>query len=112
MGWYANYVIPAGAIIVGIAASSGYGLASWFTGVKITRSLLWIVLVLQFTAYFAAQYIEFIGLHLIHPDSGQPVGFFEYYDLVARTFAWKQSDGSMGQPLGAWGYFFRGLEVS
>ncbi len=109
MGWYANYVIPAGAIIVGIAASSGYGLASWFTGVKITRSLLWIVLVLQFTAYFAAQYIEFISLHLVHQDSGQPVGFFEYYDLVARSFAWKQSDGSMGQPLGAWGYFFRGL---
>jgi hypothetical protein len=111
MGWYANYVIPAGAIIVGIAASSGYGLASWFSGVKITRSLLWIVLVLQFAAYFAAQYIEFLSLHLVHEDSGRPVGFFEYYDLMARSFAWKQSNGSMGEPLGVWGYFFRGLEV-
>ena len=30
---------------------------------------------------------------------------------MARSYAWKQSNGSMGQPLGAWGYFFRGLEV-
>jgi len=110
MGLYADYVIPAGAIIVGIAASSGYGMASWFSGIKITRNLLWMVVVLQLLAYFAAQYIEFNSLHLLHRD-GSAVGFFEYYDLVARSFAWKQSNGSMGQPLGAWGYFFRGLEV-
>src|SRR5688572_12021483 len=38
MGWYANYVLPFGALLVGIAASAGYGIASWVTGVKITRS--------------------------------------------------------------------------
>jgi hypothetical protein len=111
MGLYANYVIPAGAIIVGLAAASGYGLTSWFTGVRITRYLLWIVVLLQFAAYFAAQYIEFANLHLVHRATGEPVGFFEYYDAAARTFAWRQHDGTMGQPLGAWGYFFRGLEV-
>jgi hypothetical protein len=111
MGWYANYVIPAGAIIVGIAAASGYGLASWFSGIKITSKLLWMVLALQFLAYFAAQYIEFNNLHLVYQKTGRPVGFFTYYDFTARSFAWKQSDGKMGDPLGAWGYFFRGLEV-
>jgi hypothetical protein len=110
MGLYADYVLPAGAVIVGVAASSGYGLASWFGGIKITRKLLWIILTLQLVAYFAAQYIEFDSLHLVHRD-GRPVGFFEYYDLVARSFAWKQSDGSMGQPLGVRGYFLRGLDV-
>src|ERR1700761_7758078 len=59
MGWYADYVLPVGALIVGVVASSGYGLASWFTGVKITRSLLLIVLCLQLGCYTAAQYIEF-----------------------------------------------------
>jgi len=111
MGWYANYVIPAGAILVGIAASSGYGLASWFSGIKITKKLLWMVLALQFVAYFAAQYIEFSNLHLVYHDTGKPVAFFKYYDFTARSFAWKQHDGSMGEPLGAWGYFFRALEV-
>jgi hypothetical protein len=110
MGWYANYVIPAGAILVGLVASSGYGIASWISGFKITRKLLWTMLALQFIAYFAAQYIEFHGLKLIHRD-GKPVGFLEYYDLIARSFAWKQSNGSRGEPLGGWGYAFRALEI-
>ena len=111
MGLYANYVLPVGAIIVGVVASSGYGLASWFSGIKITRSLLWIILALQLGAYFAAQYIEFKSRHLVYRQTGRPVGFIEYYDATARSFAWKQSDGTMGQPLGVWGYAFRGLEI-
>jgi hypothetical protein len=111
MGWYADYVLPIGALIVGVVASSGYGVASWFSGVKITRSLLGIVLLLQIGAYFGAQYIEFKNLHLVHRHSGAAVGFFEYYDFVARSFAWKQENGSAGEPLGVWGYFFRALEV-
>jgi len=52
MGWYANYILPVGAIIVGVVAASGYGLASWFSGIKITRSLLVIVLVGLMAAAF------------------------------------------------------------
>jgi hypothetical protein len=111
MGLYANYILPVGAILVGVAASSGYGLASWFSGVKITRSLLWLVLVLQLAAYFAAQYIEFNSRRLVHLRDGTPVGFIEYFDAAARAFAWKQNDGSPGNPLGIWGYAFRGLEI-
>lgn len=111
MGWYANYILPVGALLVGLVAASGYGLASWFSGIKITRGLLWAVLVLQLAAYFGAQYIEFKGRRLVHRD-GRPVGFIEYFDFAARSFAWKQKDGSMGQPLGAWGYAFRGLEIA
>jgi hypothetical protein len=110
MGWYANYILPIGAVIVGVVASSGYGLASWFSGIKITRSLLGIVLALQLAAYFGAQYIEFKGLHLVHPD-GNPVGFIEYFDVAARSMCWKQNNGQMGEALGMWGYAIRGLEI-
>jgi hypothetical protein len=92
MGWYANYV------------------ASWMTGVKITRRLLWTVLALQAATYVAAQYIEFRSLDLTYQD-GSPVSFLEYYDIVARSFAWEQRNGEAGEPLGMWGYLFRGLEV-
>jgi hypothetical protein len=111
MGWYANYILPIGAVIVGVVASSGYGLASWFSGIKITRSLLWLILALQLAAYFAAQYIEFKGRHLVHIRDGTPVGFVEYFDAAARSFAWQQKDGSPGEPMGMWGYAFRGLEI-
>src|SRR5436190_21323339 len=59
MGWYANYVIPAGAIIVGLVAGSGYGIASWLTGVRISRGLLWTVVLLQTAAYVGAEYVEY-----------------------------------------------------
>src|SRR5882762_1919210 len=110
MGWYANYILPVGALIVGVVASSGYGVGSWLSGIKITRGLLLAVLALQLAAYFAAQYIEFASHHLVHRN-GKAVGFFEYFDFAARSFAWKKHDGSGGEPLGLWGYAFRGLEI-
>ena len=110
MGWYANYVLPIGAFIVGVASAIGYGVASWLTGVKITRNLFWMVLGLQLIAYFVAQYIEFRDLMHTLGHAGS-VSFFRYYDFMAQHFAWKQSDGTMGQPLGMWGYCFRGLEI-
>lgn len=111
MGWYANYVIPAGAFLVGAAAASGYGVVSWFTGVKITRSLLLVILALQICTYFLAEYVEFDSLHLAHAD-GTPVGFIEHFDKAARSFAWQDRDGKPGEALGAWGYLFRGLEIA
>lgn len=111
MGWYANRILPAGALLVGLAASSGYSIASWTTGIKITRKLLVWVLVLQCAAYFAAKYIEFAQLELFYLKTNKPVGFFEYFDAMARSFAWKQHDGSSGEALGLWGYCFRLLEI-
>lgn len=115
MGWHANYVIPAGAILVGLFASSGYGLASYLTGLKIRKGLLWSILLLQILAYFAAQYVSFASQGpLFLRSTGRQVTFPEYFDLVARSFAWKPEhsyDNKQEEPLGAWGYFFVGLEI-
>ncbi len=110
MGWYANYVIPIGAILVGLVAASGYGLASWFAGVKITKGLLWTIVFLQVAAYFAAQYIEYTAVKPVYED-GSPVGFWTYFDAVTRAFAFKGHDGKPGPELGMWGYGLRVLEV-
>ena len=108
MGWYANYVIPAGALLVGFAAGSGYGLASWWTGLKIRRGLLGAVLGLQLAAYVAAEYIEF-------RDVARSVGvetgareFRAYFHFKATSFAWSRH-GRTGDPIGMWGYLFIGL---
>lgn len=114
MGWYANYVIPIGAIIVGAVAGSGYGIASWFTGVRISRLLLLIVVILQAAAYLGAEYVEYRDTlktleekGLVYEKTGELPTFFQYYDLKARTFAWKPKHGkSEGEPMGGWGYVF------
>jgi hypothetical protein len=114
MGWYANYVLPVGAVIVGLVAGSGYGIASWRTGVRISKGLLWAVVLLQTAAYIGAEYVEYRDVASELKQAGlfinQPVmvpTFLEYYDLKARSFAWKPKDGkAAGDPMGAWGYVF------
>jgi len=112
MGWYANYVIPAGAMIVGIAAGSGYAIASWLTGTRISRGLLLAVLLCQTGAYFAAEYVEYRdvmdGLRQRGLIIGPEPSFPQYYDLKARSFAWKKHGpgNQRGEALGAWGYVF------
>jgi hypothetical protein len=114
MGWYANYVIPAGALIVGIVAGSGYGIASWLTGVRISRMLLLTVLLLQTAAYIGAEYVEYRDVLGQFQPRGKALApapklpsFLEYYDLKARSFAWAKDHGNgAGEPLGGWGYFF------
>lgn len=111
MGWYVYFVIPVGAILVGVAASSGYGMASWARGVRIDKSLLMTILALQVVAYFASQYVEFYTLDL-HFEDGEPMGFLYYFDWSARSFAWVDDDGKMGRAMGVWGYGFRLLEIA
>jgi hypothetical protein len=112
MGWYANYIIPAGAMIVGIAAASGYAVTSWLTGTRISRGLLLAVLLLQTGAYVTAEYIEYCdvmdGLRQRGLMQGPEPSFLQYYDFKARNFAWKKRGpgNQPGQPLGAWGYVF------
>jgi hypothetical protein len=114
MGWYGDYVIPAGALLVGLAAGSGYGIASYLTGLRIRRGVLLGVLALQLAGYAAAQYLEFRSLTRqaveLTDDDGQPITFARYYHLRAVTFAW-DNHGRPGEPLGGWGYFFIGLGV-
>jgi hypothetical protein len=105
MGWYVYYIFPVGALLVGLVAGSGYGVASWLTGVRISRNLLLAVLLLQVTSYFVAQYIEY--RHLVAEDVFPEVGFFSYFDARARSFAFKSGD-----PMGGWGYVFRLLEIA
>lgn len=111
MGWYLSYIVPAGAILVGFVASTGYGLGSWLAGVKVSGSLLLGIVALQVGAYFAGQYIEFRSLGLLYED-GTAVDFISYFHWSAVSFAWVQDDGTAGAALGPWGYGLRVLEIA
>jgi hypothetical protein len=113
MAWYALFIVPAGAVIVGIAAGSGYGLASWLAGRKVSGTLLGLILALLLGAWGGAQWLQFRSLHLVRLDSGIPVGFFEYFDFTTRSMALTFGHGktSSGE-LGLLGYLFRLLEAA
>jgi hypothetical protein len=105
------YILPIGAAAVGFVAGSGYGLASRFTGVKIRSGLLVTILGCQAAGYFAAQYVEYLQVAPCYED-GTPMSFLEYFDIIARSFAFKGDDGSLGEPMGVYGYAFRILELA
>ncbi len=113
MGLYASYVIPAGALLVGLAASSGYALAAWFSGRRISGGLLLAIVSLQVAAYVAAQYVEFLASGpALSADGARELTFTEYFDLTTRSFAWKdRTGGGAGRPLGGLGYLLRAAEV-
>ena len=109
MGFYLEGIIPAGALLMGIVAGSGYGIASWLTGSKIGRGLLVAVIVLQVAVYFLSQYVEYALLYALVPDQ-IPESFWQYFDQMTRAFCWVE-DGQQGAPFGAWGYGMRALEI-
>ncbi len=110
MGWYLNGVIPFGAILVGLVAGSGYGIASWLTGAKINRGLLLMVILLQVGAYFLVQYVEYLMIRAANPEA-LTISFWQYFDAVTRAFCWEE-EGGPGEPFGAWGYGMRALEIA
>jgi hypothetical protein len=59
MGQYADFVLPIGAIGVGLVASSGFALASWRSGTRLSGALLIAVLAMLVCAYFLPRYLEF-----------------------------------------------------
>ena len=111
MGWYMWFVVPIGSLIVGIAAGSGYGLASWITGARTTAAVVTLVALLQACVYFTAQYVEFHSLELAYED-GSKVEFWTYFDVTTRAFAFKQKGPEEPEPLGALGYGIRALEIT
>jgi hypothetical protein len=111
MGWYIMFIVPAGALIVGALAGSGYSFVSWLRGVKITGMLMWSVLALQVLAYAEAQHLEYRMLDPVYPD-GTPMPFTTYYDLTTRSMAFHEVGKNQdGGELGVWGYLFRALEA-
>ncbi len=112
MGWYVDYCLPMGAVLVGLVATSGYGLAAWRSGLKIRRGLLVTIMVLQVGAYFAAKYTEFfVQGPLVNNITGMPINFLEYFHTTTVNMAWKDDAGKLSEPLGGMGYLLRAGEV-
>lgn len=112
MGWHLNYFIPAGAILVGLFASSGYSLAAWRTGYKMRGLLLALIVLIQVLAYFSAQYMEFwVTGPFVEKTTGHVLNFGEYYHYNTVFMAWSESSARNSSPLGGWGYLVRLGEI-
>lgn len=107
-GWHYLYVIPYGAMMVGVVAGSGYYLGGKFAGLRVRHLVFWLIVLIQIAAFCAGQYFEFWSLGpLIERPSRKPLGFFRFFHLM--TIALRFSGES--DPLGLGGYWIRALEL-
>jgi hypothetical protein len=106
MLFFVNYVIPAGAVGVGLVAGTGYALGSWVTQARLSRPALWYIAFLHTLAwgqlYLAAWWHWQAGGH-----GGAHSGLFEWFDTMTRSMAWQGRNGHAGEPFGVFGYLVR-----
>lgn len=110
MNWHANYVVPLGAILVGLAAGSGYGIACWLKRARLGKRLMFGILLLQAVCFFGSHYVEYAMIRnvLLLAD---PLSFWQYFDWWARGFSFDTAIHA-GPQLGAWGYAMRAVEFA
>lgn len=112
MGWYANGIIPAGALIVGIASGLGYALGSRFLNVKLSKAFVFGMITTAVIDYFAAQYLTYLSLIERLHIPPERYGFIDYFREISESMSFKSKHSTEpGSPLGMWGYAYKLLEI-
>jgi hypothetical protein len=113
MLFYVLTFLPAGPMAIGFIAGAGYALGAWWAGVRVRGGLLAAILLLQLSAYTAAQYAEFASIPtMTRRDTGEPVGFFEYFRYTTLTLLSNLRDPSRPARFSNAGYTLRAVEAS
>jgi DNA-directed RNA polymerase subunit M/transcription elongation factor TFIIS len=107
MGWYANGIIPAGALLVGMVSGLGFAVASRVLHVRLTRSYVLGMIATGILDYVAATYLTYQTLLEEHHVTEAAYSFFQYAQDIAEKMSF-----SHGSPLGKFGYLYKLLEIA
>jgi hypothetical protein len=112
MGWYANGIIPAGALLVGIASGLGYAIGSRVLNVKISRGFLYGMITTALLDYVAAHWVTWSNLLEKHHATSAQYSFVQYIRDICEGMSFRSSSSKeAGAPLGIFGYLFKLLEM-
>lgn len=112
MGWYANGIIPAGALLVGIASGVGYAIGARVLNVKLSKAFVLGMLTTGLFDYLAAQWITYLNVLERFNASSDNYSFGSYLRDICENMSFQRSGSKeAGSPLGAFGYVFKGLEM-
>jgi hypothetical protein len=113
MGWYANGILPVGAMLVGLVSGLGFALGSRFLNVRLTRTYVMGMLTTGLIDYGVATWLTYQNLIETHHVKDGAYSFLQYIQDVCEKMSFKSSGSSTpGSPLGALGYLFKLLEVA
>lgn len=113
MGWYANGIIPVGALLVGVGSGLGYAVASRLLHVKIVGGFIVGMVVTALVDYLAAQYITYMNLLEQHRVPAEVYPFTQYVrDICEKMVFVSSGSKTPGSEMGVFGYFFKLLEMA
>lgn len=107
MGWYANGIIPAGALLVGMVSGLGFAIASRLLHVRLTRAYVLGMISTGVLDYVAATYLTYQTLLEDHHVTEAAYSFLQYVQDISEKMTF-----SHGSPLGKFGYLYKLLEIA
>lgn len=112
MGWYLYYIIPIGALIVGVLSGLGYAIAARSVNMTLSPAFVTGMVSVALVDYFAALYITYDNLLATTGADATRYSFVQFLRDSCELISFSGGDGSSpGNPIGLWGYFFKSLEV-
>jgi hypothetical protein len=115
--WSIDYVLPAGAILSGFAASAGYYLGARCFDYRPTWRILLSMVAVSVGTFFLVHWLTFRFLQVEGRPLSEQIPFFAYLDWLFRHQSLRSLVESGSRPittgeLGVWGYFFACLQVA
>jgi len=110
MQFYLWYVVPAGALAVGIGSGSGYAIGSRLANVRVSKSFMGLVFVLVLATYVGAQYLTY--LHTLDENAilRSELSFPRYFQIMSENMTYKSLESdSKETELGKLGYGLQAL---
>jgi hypothetical protein len=112
MQFYLWYIVPAGAIVVGLASGSGYAIGSKLANVRVSKAFLLTILVLALATYVGAQYLTYLQVPKENDLSTNDVSFVKYFQIISENMTYKELEaGAKGTDLGKLGYGLQALAL-
>ena len=106
MGFYLFFIVPVGALGVGLVAGSGYTIASRLRNVFIGTSTKCAIFAFGIIAYVIAHYLSYRIILLADSIPPSEFSFVDYWVYLCESLSFVSSDSpdDEGFVLGKWGY--------
>lgn len=112
MGLHFWFIVPAGALIVGMVSGLGYAACSKGFNVKIRPDFLWLVVAVSILTYILSHGITYLFLLKQYNLSGSQFTFVDYVRDICENTTYQSSRSNLQSfQLGAWGYLFQFVEM-
>lgn len=112
MGLNFAFIFPAGALIVGLLAGSGYAVTSKLFNVKVRPEFFLILFLVAVITYFLSHYVTYRFVLWQNQLTTENLTFVEYVKTSAENSTIKSTrHGQAETQLGTWGYLFLVLEL-